>query len=154
MKKKKKQDLITQFADAIDTTGSDILPDGLVERAMEHKKLSSLLGAAYDLDLPEEKLAHLSTRVMARARASVEPGIMARIAKLWYTIFRHPFVAVGTTMCVLVLCTVTVMYVRNNSPAEPIRMESFVIHQTSKGNGFVRYFKYYKVDNDGNKISL
>ena len=75
MKKKKKQDLITQFADAIDTTGSDILPDGLVERAMEHKKLSSMLGAAYDLDLPEEKLAHLSTRVMARARASVEPGI-------------------------------------------------------------------------------
>ena len=113
-----------------------------------------MLSEAYDTELPDEKLAYLGTRVLARARATVEPGILDRLAKLWYTMFRHPFLALGTTMCVLVLCTGTVMLVRTTPAAEPIRMESFVIHQTSDGNGFVRYFTYYKVDNDGNKISL
>jgi hypothetical protein len=154
MKRKKEQELITTFTDGIGDPGTDIPPDNLAARVAAHKKLSHLLRDAYDTRLPDEKLAYLGTRVVSRARASQEPDILERLAKLWYTIFRHPFLALGTTMCVLVLCVGTVILVHTNHTAEPIRMESFVIHQTADGNGFVRYFKYYKVDNDGNKISL
>jgi len=154
MKKKKEHELITRFADRLGEPGTDSLPGDLAGTAAEHAKLSLLLREAYDSDVADEKLAYLGTRVMARARATVEPGMLDRLAKLWYTIFKHPFLALGTTMCVLVLCAGTVMYVQNIPSAEPLRMESFVIHQTTGGNEFVRYFKYYKVDNDGNKISL
>jgi hypothetical protein len=152
--KKKKKILITRFADGIDDVSAGSLPDGLAKAVEEHRKISGLLRDAYASAPAEARLAHLGTRVIARARAGKEPDIMEILAKLWYTVFKHPFLALGTTMCVLVLCTGTLVYIRNYVPAEPVRMESFVIHQTTDGNGFVRYFKYYKVDSDGNKISL
>lgn len=148
--KRKNKILVTRFADGID----DTLPDSMANQAAEHRKVSGLLRKAYAAAPADTRLAHLGTRVLARARAEKTPGMMERLAKLWYTVFRHPFLALGTSMCVLVLCTSTVLYIRNVPPAEPVLMESFVIHQTTDGNGFVRYFKYYKVDSDGNKISL
>jgi hypothetical protein len=152
--KKNKKILVTRLADGIDDLSAGVLPDKLAEQAAEHRKISGLLHTAYASVPADARLAHFGTRVLARARAEKAPGLIERLAKLWYTVFRHPFLALGTTMCVLVLCTATVVYIRNYSHAEPVQMESFVIHQTPDGNGFVRYFKYYKVDSDGNKILL
>ena len=145
---------ITSYADGLDSTAHQELSDAHIRQARAHRALSDLLGAAYTSDLPDHLLDSLAERVLARVHRDQPATFRQRFFSAWQTLFQHPAWTFGTVMGVALILSVSLWVANNHHAPQPVQMESFVIHQTDDGSGFVRYFKYYKVDNDGNKLLM
>jgi len=155
---KRTQHIVTRQVDDAGHDTGERLPDELAEQIASHKRISSAIRQAYATEPTTNKLAFLGQRVLARARTTPDTGRLAHSFNLlaWFFAFprnvfkecaRHPgwCGAVATVAIAVVLGTMA--FHRNLAPA-PQQYESFVIHQTRDGNGFVRYFNYKEIDSN------
>jgi len=145
---------ITEYADGFSRPDAPPLSDEQLRQAQAHRHISELLADAFVCTIPDHKLSSLSSRVLARARSEYSSSFTERLLHAWHNLFKHPVWALSSAMGMLLIVSASLWLATTMRQRQPVQMESFVIYQTDDGNGFVRYFKYYKVDNDGNKLYL
>ncbi len=155
---KRTHHMVTRQVDDAGHDTGERLPDELAEQIASHKRISSAIRQAYATEPTTNKLSFLGQRVLARARTTPGPGRLAHSFNLLACLFafprnvikecaRHPGWSGAVATVAIAAIVGALAFHRSPAPA-PRQYESFVIHQTRDGNGFVRYFNYKEVDSN------
>ncbi len=155
---KRTHHMVTRQVDDAGHDTDERLPDELAEQIASHKRISSAIRQAYATEPTTNKLAFLGQRVLARAHTIPGPECLAHSFNLLACFFaflhnvfkecaRHPGWS-GAAATVAIGAIVGALAFHRSPATAPRQYESFVIHQTRDGNGFVRYFNYKEVDSN------